>query len=352
MKIQKNKSMVHSVSLALLSAALFGAATPASKTLLGSLSAFQLAGLLYLGAAIGVLIVIIKRGTWRPPWRMSVRNRLHLFGAIFFGGIMGPVLLLLGLQMASAGSVSLWLNLELVATAVLGRLFFNDHLGKYGRFGVAGIIMAGVILGLGEGISGIWAGLLVTGACFSWGLDNHFTALIDGITPSQSTLWKGMVAGTVNLLIGIFLHSYEASMSITLGALAVGILSYGASITLYITSAQGMGATRAQMFFASAPFFGVALSAIALGETISGLQITSAIILIISLSALFRDQHLHRHMHEAIAHEHSHRHDDDHHNHTHNDSDPLYRHSHWHEHDPQEHAHPHWPDLHHRHKHE
>jgi len=351
MNMQMNKSTTHSVSLALLSAALFGAATPASKTLLGSLSAFQLAGLLYLGAVLGVLVVIVRRGSWRPPWKMSVKNRLHLFGAVFFGGIAGPVLLLLGLKMASAASVSLWLNLELVATAILGRLFFKDHLGKYGWLGVVGIVFAGVILSLSEGVAGVWAGLLVLGACISWGLDNHFTALIDGITPAQSTLWKGMVAGTVNLLIGIFLHPFEASFSITIGALVIGILAYGASITLYITSAQGMGATRAQMFFASAPFFGVALSVIILGETISSLQIISALLLIISLSAIFKDQHIHKHQHEAMAHEHSHGHDDDHHNHAHDSLDSKNKHSHWHEHDSQEHAHPHWPDLHHRHKH-
>ncbi len=355
MKILGTKSRgsgAYAVSMALISAALFGAATPASKKLLGSLSAFQLAGLLYLGAVIGVIFIIIRRGSWRPPWKMSTKNRWNLSGAIFFGGFMGPVLLLLGLKLASAASVSLWLNLELVATAVLGRLFFSDHLGRYGWFGVAGIVMAGVILSLGEGVSGIWAGLLVTGACISWGLDNHFTALIDGITPSQSTLWKGVVAGTVNLLIGIYLHSYNASISITIGALVVGILSYGASITLYITSAQGMGATRAQMFFASAPFFGVALSVFVLGESISSLQIISAVLLILSLGALFRDQHQHKHYHKATEHEHSHRHDDDHHNHTHDDLYPTQRHSHWHEHDAREHAHPHWPDLHHRHKHE
>ena len=70
------------------------------------------------------------------------------------------------------------------------------------------------------------------------------------------------------------------------------------------------------------------------------------------LEALFRDQHIHRHQHEAMAHEHSHGHDDDHHDHTHDDLGSSHRHSHWHEHDSLEHAHPHWPDLHHRHKHE
>lgn len=354
MKISGAKSHgsgVHAVSIALISAALFGAATPASKAALGDLTAFQLAGLLYLGAALGVLVVVIRRRSWRPPWTMSTRNQRHLVGAVFFGGLLGPVLLLFGLQLASAASVSMWLNLEMVATAVLGRIFFHDHLGRYGWLGVAGIVAAGALLSIGEGMAGVWAGLLIAAACTCWGLDNHFTSLIDGITPSQSTFWKGLMAGSVNLLVGFLLHSYDASASVTMGALVIGIFSYGASITLYITAAQGMGATRAQMFFASAPFFGVALSAFVLGEAISTLQLIAAGLLVVSLTAIFRDQHLHKHKHDEMEHEHAHRHDDAHHDHTHPNLPPGSRHSHWHEHDVIEHAHPHWPDLHHRHRH-
>jgi hypothetical protein len=31
----------------------------------------------------------------------------------------------------------------------------------------------------------------VLAACACWGLDNQLTALIDGITPSQTAFWKG-----------------------------------------------------------------------------------------------------------------------------------------------------------------
>ena len=49
------------------------------------------------------------------------------------------------------------------------------------------------------------AGFLVLLACCCWGLDNHLTALIDGLTPSQSTFWKGLVAGSVNTALGLAL---------------------------------------------------------------------------------------------------------------------------------------------------
>src|SRR5688572_12923019 len=127
----------HPILLAFISAALFGAATPASKGLLAGLSPFQLAGLLYLGAALGVAPVAGLRRVWLAPWRMDQANRWRLWGAVLAGGVVGPVLLLAGLRIASAASVSLWLNLELVATAALGHWFFRDHLTRHGWFGVA-----------------------------------------------------------------------------------------------------------------------------------------------------------------------------------------------------------------------
>jgi len=339
------------VFCAFLSAALFGAATPLSKALLPYFNAFELAGLLYIGAALGAASVAFGKQNQTKPWRMDSRNIMRLSGAILFGGVLAPILLLLGLKAASAASVSLWLPLELVATAVLGRLLFKDHLGRLGWLGMAGVVVASVLLSSGEGTSGIAAGLLILLACVCWGFDNNFTALIDGITPAQSTFWKGLAAGLTNLAIGLVIYGFNATTATLAGALGVGALSYGASIVLYITAAQNIGATRGQIFFASSPFFGVALSTAILHETISSLQALAAAILILSLILVFMDRHEHSHTHEELEHEHSHRHDDGHHRHEHPLGAETGRHSHRHRHEPVVHAHPHWPDLHHRHGH-
>ena len=244
---------IHPILLAFLSAVLFGAATPASKGLLADLSPFQLAGLLYLGAAVGVMPVAGLRQVWQVPWQIDPVNRLRLGGAVLAGGVVGPVLLLAGLQIASAASVSLWLNLELVATAVLGHWFFRDHLTRYGWLGVAVTLAAATALSICSSTMGFVAAGLVLLACCSWGLDNHLTALIDGLPPSQSTFWKGLVAGCVNLSIGLPIRPLTATESPLFGAVFVGIWSYGVSITLYIHAAQRLGATRGQVIFATAP---------------------------------------------------------------------------------------------------
>lgn len=337
--------------LALLAAALFGAATPLSKALLSSFSPFQLAGLLYLGASLGVVGFSFGKRVQSQPWRMNRKNKLRLLGAVIFGGLLAPVFLLMGLKAASAASVSLWLPLELAATAVLGRLIFRDHLGLLGWTGMIGVLAASILLSVGEGVSGVAAGLLIALACLCWGFDNNFTALIDGISPAQITFWKGLIAGLINLSIGIMAQDVHTSAFLLGGALGIGVFSYGASIVLYIIAAQNIGAARGQMFFASSPFFGVVLSAVFLGESISGFQAAALIILGISLVLVFRDRHDHRHAHEQFEHEHSHRHDDGHHDHEHPEDRGNGRHTHRHRHEDATHSHPHWPDLHHRHDH-
>ncbi len=337
---------------AILAAALFGASTPLSKPLLSFLNNFQLAGLLYLGAALGVTIIIIREKSFKWPWKMTRQDSLKLLGAVLFGGILGPVFLLAGLRIAAAASVSLWLNMEMVATVLLGFFLFKDHLTVKGWLAALGILAASTLLAWEGGSAGFKAGGLIALACVSWGIDNHLTALIDGITPAQSTFWKGIVAGTVNLTIGLILSPLIGNALHIGGALILGIFSYGISILLYITSAQNLGATRSQLIFSSAPFFGLLLS-LALGEPLSLFQGLAFLLFAISTFFLFKESHAHRHTHLPVEHIHVHYHPDIHHTHSHPENPAgTYRHSHQHEHQEEEHSHPHWPDLHHRHEHD
>jgi drug/metabolite transporter (DMT)-like permease len=342
---------VHGIGLALAAAALFGAAAPACKLLLGSFGPFTLAGLLYLGAALA---------TSAPGWRalrggrprLDARSRALLAGAIAAGGVVAPVLMLLGLRLTLAGSVSLLLNLELVATALLGAALFREPLSRAGWLGVVGAIGAGALVGGGGGWPGWIAGALVGAACLCWGVDNQLTALQSGLTPAEITFWKGLCAGSVNLLLGLSLEPFAARPAELAAALGVGALCYGASLALYIAAAQQLGATRAYVGFASAPFLGAALSFAWLGEPLTRAHAAGAALLAASVALLLARRHGHAHLHGAMEHVHAHRHDDGHHLHAHAGLTPQARHTHWHRHEPLAHEHPHWPDLHHRHDHD
>lgn len=333
----------------LLAATLFGASTPASKVLLGGVGPLTLAGLLYLGAALATAPFSLRGGS--PERRRDPANLRRLAGAVIFGGVLGPIALLLGLQLAPAASVSLWLNLESVATAALAWLFFREHMDRRTAIANVAVVAAGIWLSAPDGFRFAPAALLVLGAALCWGLDNNLTAMIDGYTPSQSTFVKGLVAGAVNLGLGLAIEGQLPGPGLLIGALGLGALAYGASIVLYIAGAQQLGATRSQMIFASAPFVGVALSWLALGEPVLGAQIGAGVLMIGALLLMLTADHGHAHEHEALTHTHPHRHDDGHHGHQHPDLPGDAWHTHEHAHEATAHTHPHQPDLHHRHPH-
>lgn len=337
----------------ILSGFLFGIATPFSKLLLGGLNSFQLAGLLYLGAALAMLPYIFKKNS-NIKLLFKSGSRTKTTGIIFFGGFLGPLLLLAGLKTANAASVSIWLNMELVATAILGVLIFKDSLDKFTWIGVTLTIFAGIITSLGEGTSSIASGLLITAACICWAVDNHLTALTDGASPQTVTFVKGVVAGSVNLIIGCLMASQPMQFVIIAPAIMVGIFSYGFSIVLYVTSAQNIGATRSQILFSTAPLWGVILSYLFYHESFQWTHIISIVFLALAVTITNLFSHKHVHTHLPMSHIHYHKHTDGHHNHSHDGEtipSPKW-HSHFHTHEQISHDHSHDPDLHHRHEHE
>ncbi len=337
----------------LLAALLFGASTPFAKLLLNDFGPFTLSGLLYLGAALAVLPLAGRGGSFATA--RSPRNLVLLAGAILFGGVLGPVLLLYSLQRASAASVSLWLNLETVGTALLAWLFFKEDLGPRTVAAVGLVTAGGLCLTWPFAPAAVSAVLFIAGAALCWGLDNNFSALIDGFTPAQSTIAKGAVAGSVNLALGLLIEGNPVAAAgstwLLLAALALGGLGYGLSLLLYVRGAQHLGATRSQLVFAAAPFLGTALSWLLLSEPVLAVQLLASLLMAAGIGFMVLERHSHHHLHQAQRHTHSHRHDDGHHGHQHEGLPATYRHTHEHEHQGVEHSHPHRPDLHHRHEH-
>ena len=339
------------VFISLAAAFLFGISTPLNKALLGDTGPFMLAGLLYAGAALFISPKIITSGGLSFLSHMDRANRLRLAGSVVAGGVLGPVLLLFALKGSDASSVSLWLNLELVFTALLGRILFRDYLGKLGITGVMLTLAAGLMVTLNYGGAGIPSAILAAAACFFWALDNHLTAMINDIEPWRSTFVKGVAAGAVNISIGVVSGDALSAPAGIIYALVVGGVCYGGSIVLYITGAQKLGATRSHIIFSSAPFFGFFISAVFLDEKVTLLNISSLAMLAAAVVLISAEQHSHIHVHEAVEHTHSHDHNDMHHDHSHKPGEEGTVHTHTHRHEEISHSHRHWPDMHHRHEH-
>jgi ABC-type nickel/cobalt efflux system permease component RcnA len=121
---------------------------------------------------------------------------------------------------------------------------------------------------------------------------------------------------------------------------------------LYVISAQNLGATRSQILFSTAPFWGIFAAWIFLGETLNFILLVSFSILVAGIIFTNIASHGHFHYHKGMVHIHTHSHDDSHHDHIHpEDGDKNLKHTHIHEHKENKHVHKHYPDLHHRHEH-
>src|SRR5262249_8825577 len=137
---------------AVLAAVLFGASTPASKRLLGDLDPIVLAGLLYLGAGVGAATLIATRrmlglgSNASPGGKLSFKERFVLSGAVIAGGLAAPIAMMLGLRATPAGTASLLLNFEAVATALLAAAVFGESVDRRVWLGIALVTLAGFAL--------------------------------------------------------------------------------------------------------------------------------------------------------------------------------------------------------------
>jgi len=338
-------------AIALIAAGLFGIATPVSKLLLGVVDAWLLAGLLYLGAGVGLgLLRLIRHPKETPLARADLG---WLMAAIVCGGIVAPVLLMLGLKLTPASNGSLLLNLEVIATISIASLIFREHVGARLLLGTAFIVAGAVALSWQDGAFTLDMGtVLIAGSCIAWGIDNNLTRKVSAADPVQITMLRGLAAGAVNVAIGLLFGAALPDAPIIAGALLTGLLGYGISLVLFIVALRHLGAARTGAYFSTAPFLGAIASILLLGDPVTAQLLTAGALMAIGVWLNISELHQHAHTHEEMSHNHWHRHDA-HHQHAHATDDPPFEpHSHAHQHQALSHSHAHWPDLHHRHRHE
>ena len=343
------------VPLALASAALFGASTPFAKLLLGAVDAWLLAGLLYLGAGLGLALVQLARGALRLPAVEAPLRRADLpwlAAVVVAGGIVGPLLLMLGLARTDAASGALLLNLEGLATMALAWLGLprerrpapaHRRTGHSRRGGAA--VLAGprrrprprraadrrCLPRLGHRQQPDPQAVLGRPGADRAGQGPDRRHRQPALALLQGAALPG--AGTV------------------LAAGLVGFLGYGVSLVLFVLALRHLGAARTGAYFALAPFIGALLAILLLGDPLSLRLLFAGGLMAVGLWLHLAERHEHDHTHEPQEHEHRHRHDE-HHRHAHGPNDPAGEpHTHRHRHGPLPHRHPHYPDLHHRHAH-
>jgi drug/metabolite transporter (DMT)-like permease len=348
------KALNVGVISALGAAALFGAGTPLAKLLLEGVGPWMLAGLFYLGSGVGLLIYRLVIGT--PAAKLARAEMGWLTGATLAGGVVAPVLLMVGLTGMPASGASLLLNAEGVFTAVLAWVAFRENFDRRIALGMAAIALGAGWLSWPDDVSfsGLWPALAALGACLAWGIDNNLTRKVSLADATWIASVKGLAAGTVNLALATMLGDHLPALPTLAGALIVGFLAYGVSLALFVVGLRHLGTARTGAYFSVAPFFGAVL-ALAEGEPLTVRLTGAGLLMGLGVWLHLTERHEHAHLHEAMDHEHEHEHDA-HHQHEHPDLPGLvlragFKHSHRHHHEPMEHVHAHFPDAHHRHVH-
>jgi len=349
-----NKMPMRGVFYALLASFLFGITTPMAKALLQDTMPILLAGLFYLGSGVGLALCLLLGGKAKLAESGPSLKRADfpwLAGAVFAGGIVAPVLLMLGLATAQASAASLFLNCESVFTALIAWFVFKENFDKRILLGMFVIVLGGVLLSVDftSGFALSNGVLLITTACIGWAVDNNLTRKISNSNPAQIACIKGLVSGVTNCALALFLGAKIPSFLVIAESMSIGFLGYGVSLVLFVLALRHIGTARTGAYFGLAPFVGAIVAIIFLRETVSLPLVVAAVLMGIGLWLHLTEEHSHEHEHDEIEHEHEHVHDE-HHQHDHcSDDPPGEPHIHKHKHQKLRHTHPHFPDSHHDH---
>ena len=142
------RTSTYPVLMAVIGAVLFGASAPLSKVLLEQVDPVLLAGLLYLGSGLGLLIFkTVGHFSGLPGGKpLEHKDTPWLAGAVLAGGVAAPIVLMLGLRATPAATASLLLNFESVSTTLLAATFFHEYIGKRVWLAIVLVTAASIIL--------------------------------------------------------------------------------------------------------------------------------------------------------------------------------------------------------------
>ncbi len=252
------------ILLAILAASLYAINSPLSKLLLDYVPSTLMAGLLYLGAGMGMGVIALIRRLRRTPRAEDpfTRADLPFVLAMIVLDVAAPILLLLGLSYTTAANASLLGNFEIVATAVIALCVFREAISPRLWGGIIFVTAACALLSF-EDMSALrlsGGSLLILGACLCWGIENNCTRRLSSKDPLMIVLLKGVFSGTGSVMIGLFLGQRISSFVAVPATLAVGFVAYGLSIFFYVYAQRMLGAARTGAYYAVAPFIGATLS--------------------------------------------------------------------------------------------
>jgi len=325
-----------SIIFAFSAAVFYALSIPLSKLLLVEMTPVMLAGMLYLGAGIGIGAIFPFSIKKQGKKNLLPKSDLPYVLGMIFLDIAAPILLMFGIKSTSGGSAALLNNFEIVATALIALVFFKEKISPKLWVAIALVTLSSVLLTWREDMTFSYGALLVLAATVCWGLENNCTRKISDKNPYETVMIKGLCCGTSGIIIAFIIGERFPVWQYILLALLLGFVAYGLSILFYIKAQSKLGAAKTSAFYAINPFIGAGLSLILFNDVLAwnfyvalGIMAVGTILIIIDTLER-RHSHLHTHIvthtHDGtththiIEHEHTHSHygAEEKHNHHHN----------------------------------
>lgn len=291
------------ILLALLAAVFYAVSAPLSKILLEHVPSTFMASFLYAGAGVGVGVMYAFHWQHEAPEERLTRSDFPYAVAMVVLDILAPILLMAGIAFGTASNASLLGNFEIVATTFIAFLAFREPVSKRLWVAIAFIVVASIVLSWGGSDSLTFSpgSLLVLLATVCWGLENNCTRKIADRSTYQIVVLKGVFSGGGAFLVALVLGEALPSLAYVLPAMALGFVSYGLSIFVYIRAQRTLGAAKTSAYYAIAPFVGALLSLALLGEPLTPTFLVALVIMATGAVLVVVDTLAHSH-----AHEHSH----------------------------------------------
>ena len=257
------------VLYAFLAAVFYAINTPVSKIFLKTVPATFMAAFLYLGAGVGVgIMYLFHRKKEVESERLTKKDLPYTVGMIALD-IAAPIFMMLGVSLGTASNASLLGNFEIVATTLIALLLFKEPVSLKLWIAIVLISLSSGILSVerAESFHFSVGSLFVLLATVCWGFENNCTRKISEKSTYEIVTLKGIFSGLGALIIAFITGGDFPPVLYVLGAMLLGFIAYGLSIFTYIRAQRTLGAAKTSAFYAVAPFVGVALAFLFVGET-------------------------------------------------------------------------------------
>lgn len=279
----------------LAASALFGSVFTVAKVPLESIDPLALSAVIYIVSGLSLIPFA------RASFRLDRRELYYMALITVFGAVGAPILLLHGLQQTSASDASILTNGEVLFTIILSSVFFGER--PHGRAGliavalvIVGLFMATTDMEFSDTIIAFNAGnVMILASMFLWAIDNNLSRKLttfSAISPAKIAMIKSLAGGLVILAITAAAGKWGALEQIdaTLWLVIVGlaVAGFGGALLFFLEGIKRIGTIKTMSVFSTTPIFGIAIAALALGESISAFQVVATCLIIFGILLVSR----------------------------------------------------------------